>query len=89
MGSVRFAGEVSVQRKPDISRWPGVYVHPGEFKPAGSDNQEDGEAWMRYRDRLRRLQTFHRLPKVERRKRQREILVVSNGHCRFCRRSQL
>lgn len=87
MGSVRFASEASVQQDPDINRWPGVYVHPGEFKPATANVEEDGEVWVRYRDRYRRLQAHRHLPKAERRKRQREIVVVSNGHCRFCKRT--
>lgn len=79
MGSVRFASEVSFRRDPDISRWPGVYVHPGEFKPAASNVQDDGEAWIRYRDRYRRFRAHRRLPKAERRQRQLEFLEVSNG----------
>lgn len=93
-GSVRFASEISQRRDPDISRWPGVYVHPGEFKPATANVEEEGEAWIRYRDRYRRAglqykrtRAHCRLPKAERRKRQREILVISDGHCRFCCRS--
>lgn len=85
MGSVRFASETPIRRDPDISRWPGVYVHPGEFKLATANVEDEGEAWIRYRNRYRRLQAHRRLPKAERRKRQREILVVSDGHCRFCR----
>jgi len=93
-GSVRFASEYSQRRDSDISRWPGVYVHPGEFKPATSNVEEEGEAWIRYRDRYRRARLRYvrvrvhcRLPKAERRKKQREILVISDGYRRFCRRS--
>ncbi|KAF1930332.1 uncharacterized protein M421DRAFT_3408 [Didymella exigua CBS 183.55] len=78
--SVRFASEVSERRDIDISRWPGVYVHPGEFKPPTANVEDEGEAWIRFRDRYRRLQAHRHLPKAERRKRQREILVVSDGH---------
>jgi hypothetical protein len=83
MGSMRFASEASFQQDPDISRWPGVYVHPGKFKPAAAKVQDDGEAWIRYRNRYRRLQAHRRLPKHDRRQRQREKLFVSAGHCRF------
>lgn len=94
IGSVRFASEYSQRQDPDISRRPGVYIHPGEFKPATANVEEEGEAWIRYRDRYRRARVRHgrvqvhcRLPKAERRKRQRVILVMSNGRCRFCRSS--
>lgn len=79
-GSVRFASKISERRERDISRWPGVYVHPGEFKPATANVEEGSEAWIRYRDRFRRarlrykrVRERYRLPKVERRNRQREI----------------
>ena len=88
MGGVRFASDTVVPQDSDISCWPGVYVHPGKFKSPTASVDENGEVWVRYRNRYRRLQALHRLPKAERRKREREFLVISNGHCRFCRRSR-
>lgn len=85
MGRVRFASETTVPRNPDISRWPGVYIHPGDFRPATANVKDEGEAWIRYRNRYRRLQAHRHLPKAERRRRQREIVFVTDGHCRFCR----
>lgn len=76
MVSVRFASQVFERRDPDISRWPGVYIHPGEFKPVTANAEDEGEAWIRYRDRYRRLRAHRQLSKAERRKRQREIVVV-------------
>ncbi|KAF3033579.1 hypothetical protein E8E12_004943 [Didymella heteroderae] len=66
MGSVLFASEVYERQDPDIRRWPGVYVHPGEFKPAAANVEGEGETWIRYRDRYRRLRAHCRLPKAER-----------------------
>lgn len=85
MGSIRFASEASVRRDSDISRWPGVYIQPGEFKPATANVQEDAETWIRYRNRYRRLQAHRRLPKAERKRRHQEILATLDGRCRFFR----
>lgn len=85
MRKVRFASEVFVQRDADISLWPGVYVYPGEFKPAIANVAEDGEVWIRYRNRYKRLQAHRRLPKAERRKKRREILKLPDVHHRFRR----
>ena len=86
MRSVRFASEVSDRQDTDISCLPGVYVHPGEFRPATSNVAGDGDAWPRYRNRYKRLQAYRCLPKAERRKRRLEVFGFSDGHRRFRRR---
>lgn len=85
MRKVRFSSEAFVYRDIDISRWQGVYVHPGDFKPAVANVAEDGEAWIRYRNRYRRLKAHRRLPRVERRKRPKRLLKYPDGHRRFRR----
>jgi hypothetical protein len=54
MARVRFAEPAHTP--PDYSRWPDVYVHPGEFKSVlDRPRLDDLEAWERYRDRFRKL----------------------------------
>lgn len=52
--SVRFSHDTSHHSEADFSLWPGVYVHPGQFKHA-SDKASEEEAWQRCRTRLKRL----------------------------------
>ena len=59
VGSVRFSNNVWTRLDPDVSRWPGVYVHPGKFLSA-ADRPKEPDAWMRYRDRFQRLKTHVR-----------------------------
>jgi uncharacterized protein (DUF885 family) len=58
MGSIRFAESTHLPPESDFSQWPGVYVHPGTFKPA-SDRPRTPEACERYRDRLKRLKQLY------------------------------
>jgi hypothetical protein len=54
MARVRFAEPAGTP--PHYSRWPDVYVHPGEFKSVlDRPRPDDLEAWERYRDRFREL----------------------------------
>lgn len=85
MRKVRFASEIIIQQDPDISHWPGVYVNPGDFRPAAANVGEDREAWIRYRSRYKRFQTHRHLPRAERRRRRWEILGFPDGHRRFRR----
>lgn len=56
MGKIRFSSNTRFPPQSDLSRLPGVYVVPGEFK-AATDRPEELEAWERLRDRTRRLRT--------------------------------
>jgi hypothetical protein len=65
--SVRFSDKASVSDRieRDFSRWPGVYVHPGQFRHA-ADRPEDQDAWKRCRDRYRRWRDRRHNKRAER-----------------------
>jgi hypothetical protein len=56
MGSIRFSERAHLPLEKDFARWPGVYVHPGEFKSVlDRPRPDDLETCERYLDRFRRL----------------------------------
>jgi len=62
---VRFSQDSNIGSEANFSRWPGVYVHPGNFVHA-ADRPKDEEAWQRCRNSFRRLKARVRKKRAER-----------------------